>query len=93
MPTIGYPTDVGIANYFSHDVQGSILVGIDIFACRRAEESSLNSSSKVLLMFADWLESQCIISLDYEPCSIALVYACISFLPQDVPKFARSKIR
>ena len=53
MPTIDYPTDIGIANYFSHDVQCSILVGINKFTNRRTEESSLSSSSKVLLMLTD----------------------------------------
>ena len=60
MPTIDYPTDIGIANYFSHDVQCSILVGIDKFACRRAEEPSLSSSSKVFFVLADSFKSQCI---------------------------------
>ena len=58
MPTIDYPADVGIANYFAHDVQCSIMVGIDEFTCRRTEESSLRSSSKVFLMLADWFKSQ-----------------------------------
>ena len=31
MPTIDYPTDIGIANYFSHDVQCHILVSINKF--------------------------------------------------------------
>ena len=60
MPTIDYPTNIGIANYFSHNVQCPILIGINKFTYRRAEESSLSSSSKVFFMFADWFESQCI---------------------------------
>ena len=67
MPTIDYPTNIGIANYFSHDIQCSILVGIDKFACRRTKESSLSSSSKVLLMFADRFKSQCV------------TFACVAF--------------
>ena len=68
MPTIDYPADVGIANYFSHDVQGSVLVGVDEFARRRAEESSLSSSAKILLMFTDWFESQ------------RITFTCVTFL-------------
>ena len=68
MPTIDYPTDIGIANYFSHDVQGSILVGIDEFTCRRAEEASLCSSAQVLLMFANWFENQ------------RITFTCVTFL-------------
>lgn len=60
MPTIDYPTDIGIANYFPHDVQCPILVGINKFTCGRTKESSLSSSSKVFFMFSYWFESQCI---------------------------------
>ena len=46
-----------LASYLKYK---SEMVGINKFTYGRTKESSLSSSSKVLLMFADWFKSQCI---------------------------------
>lgn len=60
MPTIDYPSELGIADYFSEDVQGSVLVSIDHLASGRAEQSALHSSAKILFVLTYRLKSQSI---------------------------------
>ena len=60
MPTTDYPSELGIADYFSEDVQGSVLVSIDNLASGRAEQSAPHSSAKILFVLTYRFKSQSI---------------------------------
>ena len=72
--TIGYPRyNLGIADYFSHYVQGPVHIGIDQSADRRLEQSPLYASPLVLLVFAYRLRCK------------RITFACITLLIQYEP--------